>query len=475
MRNIAVVGSGIIGLIAAHGLRRRGYGVTLYSDRTADQWLHESRPTGTAARFAMAVSYERELGLNHWDAAAPRGEGVFLTFCPTLGKPLIELLGRMQTPFQAIDVRLQCHRWMNDFDGELVIENVTLERLDAIAAQHDLTIVAAGKAAADLFPRDALRSAYDAPQRNLAMFVVTGAAPYPNCPFAPVKFEALATDGEAFFVPYYHKDHGATWNLVFEAKPGSRMDVFGSARSGEEALELAKKLVAEVFPWSGAWLRDVQLADPLGWLTGRIAPTVRKPVGVLPSGRVVTPLGDTAISYDPIAAQGANSGVKQARHLVESIVARGDRPFDEQWMTETFDAFWHEHARPMCAFNNMFLEPLPKPAQELLIAQNGSDGLLENDSPQQRIANAFFSNFNDPRELTDAFLDLRRARSYIAGTTGRHWLWSAIRGRARALLGTKRQPPLRSAAAGAAARETCARAVTTSAASRPPGAAPYQR
>src|SRR5215212_10638562 len=374
MRNIAIVGSGIIGLIAAHGLRRRGYAVTLYSDRTADQWLHESRPTGTAARFEMAVSYERELGLNHWDAVAPRGEGVFLTFCPTLGKPLIDLLGRPHQPFQAMDVRLQCHRWLNDFDGELVIGNVTAERLDTIAAQHDLTIVAAGKAdLAGLFPRDAERSVYDAPQRNLTMLVVSGAGPYPNCPFAPVKFEALATDGEAFFVPYLHKDRGPTWNLVLEAKPGGRMDRFTNVRSGEEALEIAKKMIAEVFPWSGAWLRDTELADPLGWLTGRIAPTVRKPVGTLPSGGIVTPLGDTSISYDPIAAQGANSGVKQARHLVESIAARGDRAFDAQWMTETFDAFWNEHAQSACAFNNMFLEPLPKPAQEILIAQNGSD------------------------------------------------------------------------------------------------------
>ena len=454
MRNIAVVGSGIIGLIAAHALRRHGYGVTLYSDRTAEQWLHESRPTGTAARFEMARSFERELGLSHWEAVAPRGEGVFLTFCATIRKPLLELLGRPRAPFQAMDVRLQCHRWMNDFDGELVIESVTVERLDAIAARHDLTIVAAGKSELTaLFPRDASRCEYDAPQRNLAMFAVTGAGPYPDCPFAPVKFEALATDGEAFFVPYFHKDRGATWNLVFEAKPGSRMDVFHGVTDGAAALERGKKMVAEVFPWSGAWMRDMELADPLGWMTGRIAPAVRKPVGVLPSGRIVTPLGDTAISYDPIAAQGANSGVKQARHLVESIVARGERPFDAVWMTETFDAFWHEHARPMCAFNNAFLGAMPKSAQELLIAQNGSDGLADNDSPQQRIANAFFSNFNDPRELTDAFLDVRRARAFIEETTGRHWLWSAVRGRVRALLGRKRRQPLWTAAAQAAALE----------------------
>jgi len=103
MRRIAIVGSGISGLAAAHGLLQAGYSVDLYSDRTAQQWLNESRPTGTAARFAIALSYERELGLNFWDDAAPKGEGVFLTFCPTLHNPLVRLLGRFREPFQAVD------------------------------------------------------------------------------------------------------------------------------------------------------------------------------------------------------------------------------------------------------------------------------------------------------------------------------------------------------------------------------------
>ena len=432
MRRIAIVGSGIIGLIAAHALRRRGYAVTLYSDRTAEQWLNESRPTGTAARFPMALSFERELGLNHWDDVAPKGEGVFLTFCPTARKPLIELRGRMATPFQAVDLRLQCHRWMNDFDGDLVVESVTVERLDQIAAQHDLTIVAAGKAdLCRLFERDASRSPYDAPQRNLTMVIATGRMSVEGVPFTPVKFEFLGTDGEIFFVPYFHKDKGPSWNIVIEAKPGSRIDKFGRVQTGGEALWIAKKVVSELFPWSGAWIREMDLADPLGWLTGRIAPTVRKPVAVLPSGRVVAALGDTAISYDPIAAQGANSGVKQARHLVDSIVLRDERPFDAQWLTDTFDAFWNGHAQHACAFNNMFLEPIPDAAKEILIAQVGSSGRLDDESGAQKIANAFFANFNDPRELTPAFIDKAKARAFIRESTGRSWMWSAVRGRAK--------------------------------------------
>ena len=76
MRNIAIVGSGQAALLAAHGLVNAGYRVTLYSDRTAEQWLKESRPTGTAARFHISLEYERELGLNHWEKDAPKGEGV---------------------------------------------------------------------------------------------------------------------------------------------------------------------------------------------------------------------------------------------------------------------------------------------------------------------------------------------------------------------------------------------------------------
>jgi 2-polyprenyl-6-methoxyphenol hydroxylase-like FAD-dependent oxidoreductase len=71
MRYIAIIGSGQAGLLAAHGLINAGYRITLYSDRTANQWLNESRPTGTAARFDISLSYERELGLNHWEKDAP--------------------------------------------------------------------------------------------------------------------------------------------------------------------------------------------------------------------------------------------------------------------------------------------------------------------------------------------------------------------------------------------------------------------
>ena len=276
---------------------------------------------------------------------------------------LLTLAGRLKDYFIAVDLRLQSHRWMNDFaakGGKIEIENVTVPRLDEIAAAHELTIVAAGRAdLCNLFERDAARSVYDKPQRNLTMIITTGGKMgFAGVPFLPVKFNFFAPFGEAFYVPYFHKDHGPTWNMLIEAKPGGPLDRFGDCKSGEQAVELYKQIIKEVIPWDYEWAKDMQLADPNGWLVGRFAPTVRKPVGRLPSGRIVTPLGDTAMALDPVGGQGANNGNKMARNLVESIIARKDRPFDAAWMTETFERFYARSGGITYTFNNILLEPI---------------------------------------------------------------------------------------------------------------------
>src|SRR5258705_233982 len=115
-RRVAIVGSGQAGLVAAHGFVRAGHEVTLYSDRPAERWLHGSRPTGTAARYEPALAYERALGLAHWEHVAPKVRGGHITFCPELGNRLVTMMGRAATYFQAIDLRLQSHRWMTDLE-----------------------------------------------------------------------------------------------------------------------------------------------------------------------------------------------------------------------------------------------------------------------------------------------------------------------------------------------------------------------
>lgn len=427
MRKIAIVGSGQAGLLAAHGLLKAGYDVTLFSDRTPEQWLNESRPTGTAARFHTSLEFERELGLNHWEQQAPKGEGVHLTFSPAKNNRLLTLAGRLEHYFLAIDLRLQSHRWMRDFaaqGGALEIENVTVAKLDEIAAEHDLTIVAAGRAElANLFERDAARSVYDKAQRNLTMIITTGGKlGFDGIPFLPVKFNFFAPFGESFYVPYFHKDHGPCWNMLMEAKPGGPLDKFADCKSGEQAVEIFKGVMKEIIPWDYPWAKDMQLADKNGWLMGRVTPIVRKPVGRLPSGRIVTPLGDTAMSLDPIGGQGANNGNKMARNLVESIVARKEKPFDAAWMTETFERFYARSGGITYTFNNLLLEPITGAGKKLLIAQYGSDGRRRGATGRQRIADAFIDNFDDANGLTPAFIDAKKAHAVISEKTGKPWL-----------------------------------------------------
>jgi hypothetical protein len=443
MRKIAIVGSGITGLLTAHGMRRAGFEVTVYSDRTPEQWLREARPTGAAARFEPALAYERELALNHWEEQAPRLAGAHVTFCPEVGNVLVTLAGKLHGTFgQAIDVRLQSHRWMGDLEargGRVVIESVSVERLDRIASENDLTVVAGGRAELSrLFERDAERSVYDAPQRRLAMILVRGPAfGFDGVPFLPAKFNLFGTVGEAFWVPYFHKDVGPSWCMLFEAKAGGPMDRFGGAKSGDEALAIARDVIRDLTPWDHAWAREMELSDPNGWLVGGFAPTIRRPVGRLPSGRAVTCVGDTAMSLDPIGGQGANNGTRMAKHLVASAVAHGDRPFDEAFMSATFEAFYREHGHATYTFNNLLLEPMTAAGKQLLIAQYGSDGT--GDSARQRIADAFIANFEDPRRLTEAFQDVGVARAFIASTSGRSWIWPTLEGGVAVARGQIRQ------------------------------------
>jgi len=321
-------------MLAAHALRQAGHEITLYTDRSASHWLDESRPTGAASRFEITLGYERELGLGHWESLAPKNNGIHLTFCPSLGNRMVTLNGRFSSYFQTIDLRLQSHRWMVDLEaagGRIVIEKLDIDRLDAIAAQHDLVLVASGRGPlAELFPRNPRRSVYTAPQRKLTMMIVTGAGAgaCDGPAFEAVKIHLLAQHGEVFWMPYYHKDHGLTVVMLFEAKAGSQMDRFDGCRSGAEVVEMAKTVLAELIPWDHQWARNMELADRNGWLMGSVQPTIREPFGRLPSGRVVMPIGDTAMSLDPIGGQGANLGAKLVRHLSQVIAADPEVTFD---------------------------------------------------------------------------------------------------------------------------------------------------
>src|SRR5690606_18642722 len=131
-----------------------------------------------------------------------------------------------------------------------------------------------------------------------------------------VKYSKLPF-GEIFWVPFTHKTAGLSWSFIVEAMPGSPLDVFADLQSGPDVVETLRALVREHSPWdweSVGAMRYVE-GDELGWLTGAFPPTVRAACGVLPTGALLLPVGDSAITFDPIGGQGGNNASHHAMFL----------------------------------------------------------------------------------------------------------------------------------------------------------------
>ena len=414
MRKISIIGSGTSGMLAALALQQKGYDVTVYSDRSADDWLNRSAPTGTAFIYDPNIQIERNLGIEHWQDDAFHGEGVLLDFQTTKGADRLVMAGRFQSSRgAAIDIRLRVHRWMNDFaanGGEIVIGAISVEQLDSIAAESDLTLLAAGKGdIGKVVARDAKRSVYDKPQRNLMMVIVEGVDKIAGdrIDFTPVKFNFWADAGEYFWVPYTHKSGKHTWCVLFEPKPDKYLDQFADVTSATEACDVAKRVIKEYAPYEYEYVENMTPVadDEYCWLKGRFPPTVREACGHTASGGLVIPIGDTAITFDPIGGQGGNCAQRNTWHWSQAIMQRGADPFDESWARGAAEDFWVKHGRAAYEFNNILLEPLTETGQ-LILGYAAQDRVFAD--------TAFIGNFHAPTNFFPWFVDLEAAKQKIS-------------------------------------------------------------
>ncbi|MBQ0983963.1 FAD-binding oxidoreductase [Streptomyces sp. F63] len=410
MRKILVVGAGQSGLQLALGLQQHGYEVTLMSNRTADE-IRSGRVMSTQCMFHTALQHERDLGLNFWESQAPRIEGLGISVAGPDGSRPVDWVGRLEGYAQSVDQRVKMAGWMETFaqrGGQLVIHGAAVSDLDYFARSYDLVLISAGKGElVSMFGRDASRSPYDTPQRALAVAYVHGLGPRPEHPdYDAVRCNLVPGVGEMFVMPT-HTLSGRADILFWEGVPGGPLDVFDSIKDPGEHLAVTLDLMKQFLPWEYDRATKVELTDAGGTLAGRYPPTVRNPIGRLPSGGLVLGVADVVVANDPLTGQGSNSASKCAAAYLASILERGDQPFDAEWMQATFDRYW-ETARHVVKWTNAMLAPPPEHVLNLI----GAGGQY------QPVADRFANAFNNPADLENFFFEPEKTEGYLAEVAG---------------------------------------------------------
>ena len=398
MRRIAIVGGGQAGFPLAFGLLDKGYAVTMVTNRMPND-IYAGRVMSSQCMFDASLQIERELGLNLWEAECPLVEGIGLA---VPGTP-IDWSARLDAPAQAVDQRIKMPAFMALFEqrgGTLLIEDAGVAALERLAQEHDLVIVAAGKGeVVRLFERDTERSPFGQPMRALAMGYVAGMPPRSG--YSRVAFNLVPGVGEYFSFPALTTS-GPCDIMLFEGVPGGPFDCFQDVDSAREHLARSIALLQEFLPGEAERARHAEPTDANGILSGRVAPTVRKPVLTLPSGKLVFGLGDAVCVNDPITGQGSNNATKAAKVYLDAIVERAELPYTRAWMEQTFERFW-DYGQHVANWTNSLLTPPPPHILALLGAAGACPSL----------ASAIANGFDDPPRFFPWWSDPQACEQFI--------------------------------------------------------------
>jgi 2-polyprenyl-6-methoxyphenol hydroxylase-like FAD-dependent oxidoreductase len=402
MRKIAIVGAGQAGMVLAFGLLKEGnYEVTVFEGRPADE-IEKGTMLSTAMVFDRQLNVERRLGMHEWEGKAPVCNGMHSTLRLPNGEIILQVQGGLDETCQGVDARLKTSTWMRRFaalGGHLVNLAVNRSMLEQLAEEYDLVVVSTGKGGlGEVFERDAERTLFDSPPRRLGAVILKGVKEWEEIPYNTLKFQYFVQVGEFFAIPFY-SHAGPCRAVVFEAPPGSPMDVWGGVDSGDKALATALRMFRQYSPEDWPNYRNAQLVDDRAWLKGAITPTVRKAVGHLRNGRTVMALGDTAIVNDPISGTGANDAVRQADRLTRAILERGERPYAADWMQEVFDGYYEERGKYTMQFTQLMTGPMTEPLWKVLQGAAQSPG----------VAHTFVNMFNDIKESMGWITDMKAA------------------------------------------------------------------
>jgi flavin-dependent dehydrogenase len=398
MRHITIVGGGQAGLVLAVGLLDAGFKVRLAQNRSASE-IANGKVLSTQCVFPTARAEERRLGLDLWNEDAPAIAGVRIAVAAPDGSgKAFGFVGRLDAPAQSVDQRVKFSRFMQEIarrGGTIEIAEVGVPELERYAADSDLVVVAAGKGpVSQLFERDAARSPYDAPMRALSVVFANGVKPHDvTC----VTANLVPGAGELFMIPALTHS-GPCEILFFEGIPGGPLDVFDGKPDADVQLDRIKPLIRQFVPWEYERVADATATDANAGLAGRFAPTVRKGVGTLPSGKPVLGLADSVVLNDPVLGQGSNNAIKAAAIYLDAIVKRADAPFGAAWMNATFEQAFRR-VEASTTWTNMMLQPPPRHAVELLARA----------SAKQELADRIAKGFDEPADVLPLFADPARA------------------------------------------------------------------
>ena len=335
--------------------------------------------------FDVALQNERDLGLNFWDKTCPTVDSISFTVpAPDgSGAKAIDWNGKLDKPAQSVDQRVKFPAWMAEFEkrgGRLTIKEAGVADLEdlreALRSRHRR-----GRQGRD---RQAVRTR----RREIAVRQAAAGAGADLCARHDAarrtfrrQFQSDPDGRRIFRLSRAHRQRPCEI-MVLEGIPGGPMDCWSDVKTPAEHLGKSKWILDTFLPWEAERCRAIELTDDNGILSGAFAPTVRKPIGRLPSGALVLGLADAVCLNDPITGQGSNNASKAAKIYMDAIVAQGDRPFDAAFMQATFDAIGPmRNLSP--AGPTRLLQPPPPHVLQLMGAAQSYPVLAS------RIANAF--------------------------------------------------------------------------------------
>lgn len=408
MASIGIVGAGTAGLHLGLKLLAQGIPVTLYSEQEPDA-LRVGRLLNTVTHHAPTRARERELWVDFW--GVPELAMKRLSIHVHTPQPF-SVHGRLREPSLCVDYRVYQPRLAEAFverGGRLEVMPVDAVLLEKLAQRHTLMVVASGRnGLTGLFPRIPELSPHTKPPRLLFAALLKGLRmPQPHS----MHTHLIPGQGEVFESQIITR-HGRVPSTLIEAIPGTELAALISRKRDDDPAAFDATLLEIMRRFAPATYERIDPTEfgvrgPLDFLQGGFTPTVRRAWAPLGEGRFVMAVGDTHVTNDPIAGQGANAASASAFSLAHAIqdALLSERPFDESFCRDTEVRMWAAVA-PTTHWSNALLEPPPPHLIDLMVAA----------SRDTFVADAFVSDMLIPEHILPVCASPESAAAYAAAS-----------------------------------------------------------